>query len=101
MDPAILLGIAIGIAVLVALAWPFFRREAPQGARSQNDLYSDALETEKHYVYASIVDHDSDFKAGKLEEREYLRLREVLLKDAARLLAQIDELGASSRKAKS
>jgi hypothetical protein len=90
MDLSTLVLVAVGIATLGYLAWPFVRRNAPPSLRTQQDVFADALETEKYYVYRSILDLDTDFKAGKIDAAEHHRLREGLMAEAARLLAQID-----------
>ena len=92
MDTSTFILIALGAVILAFVLWPFLRRTPPPRLKSQQDSFSDALETEKHYVYRSVVDLDADFRAGKIDAAEYQRLREALLKEAARLLAQLDEV---------
>jgi hypothetical protein len=93
---------ALGVAIVIAIVflawamWPLVRRDAPASERGQRDVFSDALLTEKHYVYASILDLDADFKVGKLDAAEHQRLREELFREAARLLAQLDEIDSSA-----
>lgn len=92
--------VIVALAFLAWVSWPLLRRDAPPSDRTPRELFTDALETEKHYVYASILDLDADFKAGKIDASEHQRLREALLGEAARLLTQLDELDSTAPKGK-
>jgi hypothetical protein len=94
LEVALAAAVLVGITVTAYVVWPLLRREPPPAESSRRETFADALETEKHYVYASIVDLDTDLQSGKIEESEYRRLREGLIQEAARLLAQIDEVEA-------
>ncbi|MBI1853725.1 MAG: hypothetical protein HYR85_25600 [Planctomycetes bacterium] len=100
LAPGLTAALIAAVAFLVWVSWPLLRRDAPPSDRTPRELFMDALETEKHYVYASILDLDADFKAGKIDSSEHQRLREALLGEAARLLTQLDELESTAPKSK-
>lgn len=88
---SIILGIALFIAVLTYLAYPFWGHQEPErrGRRSKAAL----LTEQKEAILAQIRVLDFDFETGKLPESAHAAQRAQLLAEATAVLQELDALG--------
>ena len=85
MSVFILIGLLLSLAALGYVLYPIFR---PASAPSSAALLAGELQRRRRDLYAQILDLELDQRLGKLDEADALDLTEVLLSEAAKLLAQ-------------
>jgi hypothetical protein len=88
---AALLVAAVIAFLLWALSGPFRGRGAPRGAEDSaqaDELRS--LATAKEAKYAEIRDNETDYRTGKLSERDFRELDRQLRAEAVEILRAID-----------
>ncbi|HEX5000430.1 MAG TPA: zinc ribbon domain-containing protein, partial [Terriglobia bacterium] len=85
----------LGGGVLMAIAVPLFGRRDTLESAIIEETQWDLLQRKKEVTLGNVQDLDFEFKCGKLSESDYRGIRADLMNDAARTLAEIDQLEAS------
>ena len=66
----------------------------PEMDFAESRMQSLFLERERNYE--ALADLDEDYEAGKLSDTDYQNLREQLLEDTEKVIAQIESVGMAS-----
>jgi len=85
--------IIFGIALLVYLALPLFRKTDSQQVETSSDITEARIQTlflERESSYAALADLDEDYETGKLSEADYQELRTALLRETAHVIMQLE-----------
>ena len=90
--------ITLGIFLLSVLyiIRPFF--EEGGTLRQVSSGKFDSLLAERERLYSSIEDLDLEFDLEKISDKEHTRNRDLLLKQAAQVLMELDQLSGSKKK---
>ncbi len=94
-ESGLILGGALFIALLIYILWPD-KNAAVQRQKTRLDF----LEELKDQIYLNLRDLNFEFQAGKYPQEDYNAQRTILEKEAAAVLAEMDEIqlsGARSR----
>ena len=89
-DAGIILGGILGLALCVYAFWPE-KHAAVQRQKTRLDF----LEELKEQIYANLRDLNFEFQAGKYPQEDYAVQRTILEKEAAAVLAEMDQIQAS------
>ena len=84
---------ALGTVVVGFVLYPVFSRKAPV-EKNPSDTTEELqqLEEAKQRLLATIKDLEFEYKAGKLSEADYQRVRYTDLGQVAQIMARIDEM---------
>lgn len=89
---------ALGAVVVGFVLYPVFRGETSTEERPLERAQElKRLSEEKARILAAIKDLDFEYKAGKLSEADYQRVRTEDLGRAARIMARIESLAAGEK----
>jgi hypothetical protein len=90
--------ILLGLFFLSALyvIRPFF--EDQQRSKRMSSSRYDSLLAERERLYSSIEDLDLELDLEKISSKDHARNRDLLLKQAAEVLMQLDQLSGSRKK---
>ncbi len=92
---AMTLFLLLTLAIVAYISYPLLRK-SPQNIV---DVVSDEgmleLSAERDSAYMALADLDFDHECGKISDKDYQKLRQELLQDAASVLARIDADSAS------
>lgn len=88
---SILLGAALALVVLLFLARPFAAREDEATRLGREEI--DALFLRKESLLRQIRELDEDFESAKVAPELYRHTRPRLVKEAAIVMKQLDDLG--------
>jgi hypothetical protein len=97
--PAVLILLVIGAALVAYISGPLLAPRRPERlARhvpSVRELtaYTDLL-AERNSIYSALVQLDADYRAGQLEQQDYVSIRQTLAAAAVEVLQQLDALPA-------
>jgi hypothetical protein len=86
-DTGILLGCALAIALFIYTFWPE-KHAAIQRQKTRLDF----LEEVKEQTYTNLRELNFEFQAGKYPPEDYAVQRDILEAEAARVLAEMDEI---------
>ena len=94
--------IAVGLIVLAAAGWivrPLLGRRRALRGPAEDRHTADLLE-EKSSVYRSILDLELDHEMGKMDNEDYVRLRQQSKAEALGIIRELEgEAGAESEQA--
>jgi hypothetical protein len=80
------------LGTLVYVFSPMRQAVVPQSARKSRLEY---LRERKEVIYENLRDLNFEYKAGKVPEADYLPMRDSLEKEAAAVLAEIEDVERS------
>jgi hypothetical protein len=84
---------ALGAVVVGFVLYPVFRGEASAEERPEEETRElERLAEEKGRILTAIKDLDFEYKAGKLSDADYQRIRTEDLARAARIMARMETL---------
>jgi hypothetical protein len=83
-------GAALALVLFVYAFWPE-KNAAVQREKTRLDF----LEELKEQIYANLRDLNFEYQAGKYPQEDYNAQREILEKEAATVLAEMDRLQVS------
>jgi len=85
-----MIALACALLTAAALAYVFYFGGATTSGAEKTRL--DYLRERKEVVYENLRDLNFEFKAGKLPEPDYLPMRDAMEREAAAVLAEIEDL---------
>ncbi|MCS6837075.1 MAG: hypothetical protein NZ750_13785 [Anaerolineae bacterium] len=87
----LLIGLALLVALVLALAWPFF---VPPQPSLDDQLERQRQRAQAYYerILTNIRDLDEDFQTGKIDQAEYQAEREVWAARGVVVLGLLDDL---------
>ena len=85
-----ILGALLAIALFLYTFWPE-KHAAAQRQKTRLDF----LEELKEQIYANLRDLNFEYQAGKYPQEDYASQRAILEKEAAAVLAEMDQLQGS------
>jgi hypothetical protein len=88
---SILLGAALAVIVLLYLARPFAMPEDEEARLDREEI--DALLLRKESLLRDIRELDDDYESAKVAPELYQRTRPAMVKQAALIMKQLDDLG--------
>jgi hypothetical protein len=91
-DTGIILGCILALALFAYTFWPE-KHAATQRQKTRLDF----LEELKEQIYANIRELNFEYQAGKYPQEDYATQREILEKEAAGVLSEIDLLSGRAR----
>jgi len=80
-------GAVLAVALFLYAFWPE-KNAAVQRQKTRLDF----LEELKEQIYANLRDLNFEYQAGKYPQEDYTAQREILEKEAAAVLAEMDQL---------
>jgi len=84
-------GVVLGaVMALVLFAYAFWPEKHAAVQRQKTRL--DFLEEQKEQIYANLRDLSFEFQAGKYPQEDYAVQRTILEKEAAAVLAEMDQI---------
>ncbi len=86
-DAGMIVGGVLGLLLIVYTFWPD-KNAAVQRQKTRLDF----LEELKEQIYANLRDLNFEFQAGKYPQEDYAVQRDILEKEAAAVLAEMDQL---------
>jgi len=91
------IAILLGIGALIFVGYPLFKRELVEEGPEEGleDLELQKLLSEKEQALAALKELDFDYQTGKLDEEDYLHLKDRYRAKALSLLKEIDQAGAA------
>ena len=91
MDAYVILwSVILGVAILVYITYPLFRRTEIFTDLDPAEVRMQTLSLEREQSYSALADLDEDFETGKLSEADYKELRVALLQETARIVSQLE-----------
>ena len=90
LDLILILGITLSIAGLVGA--PFMHRPRPCRKEDTDASTSADLLLQKDTLYTAIHDLEFDFQTGKVDQKDYVELRQQLEREAVHVLRLLDAL---------
>jgi len=88
LDLIIMLGITVSIMVLIGE--PFVRHPRPSSADDPSASVRAGLLLQKDTLYTAIRDLAFDFQTGKMDQQDYVELRQQLEGEAVQVLRLLD-----------
>lgn len=91
---------ALGTVVVSFVLYPVLSREAAPAEESSSDDRApelQRLEEAKQRLFESVKDVEFEYKAGKLSEADYQRVRADDLAQVAQIMARIDEITGNKK----
>jgi len=88
LDLIMMLGMTVSIVVLVGE--PFVRRPRPSPADDPSAAVRADLLLQKDTLYTAIRDVAFDFQTGKVDQQDYVELRQRLEREAIQVLRLLD-----------
>jgi hypothetical protein len=88
LDLIMMLGITVSIVVLVGE--PFMRRPRPSPADDPSASVRAGLLLQKDTLYTAIRDLVFDFQTGKVDQQDYVEVRQQLEREAVQVLRLLD-----------
>lgn len=89
-DSGLILGAVLFVVIFLYVIWPE-KHMTIQRQKTRLDF----LEEHKEQVYANLRDLSFEFQAGKYPQEDYVAQRAILEKEAAAVLAEMDQLQAA------
>jgi type II secretory pathway component PulM len=89
-ESGMICGVALFLVLLIYILWPE-KHAAVQRQKTRLDF----LEELKEQIYTNLRDLNFEFQAGKYPEEDYAVQRAILEKEAAAVLAEMDQLQGS------
>ena len=90
LDVLVIFLMAIGLVVFVGD--PMVRRATLRAEQRQESSELERLSLQKEVVYTAIGDLEFDFQTSKVDERDYVALRQELEHEALQLLRRMDDV---------
>jgi hypothetical protein len=90
LDLILMLGITLGTAGFVGA--PFMHRQRSYRAEDSSASPSADLLLQKDTLYTAIRDLEFDFQTGKVDQQDYVELRQQLEQEAVHVLRLLDAL---------
>ena len=94
LDLIMMLGMTVSIVVLVGE--PFVRRPRPSPADDPSAAVRANLLLQKDTLYTAIRDVAFDFQTGKVDQQDYVALRQQLESEAVQVLRLLDTSDAGA-----
>jgi hypothetical protein len=94
LDLLMMLGMTVSIVVLVGE--PFVRRPRPSHADDPSASVRAGLLLQKDALYTAIRDVVFDFQTGKVDQQDYVELRQRLEREAVQVLRLLDTSDAGA-----
>jgi zinc-ribbon domain len=91
MNPEMLLILLIAVSVAVFVGEPLIRRSASDLSAEAGDPIFEQLSLQKETLYTAIRDLEFDFHTGKVDQKDYTKLRQHLETEALQILRQLDD----------
>jgi hypothetical protein len=88
LDIIVIFLVAMGTVVFVGE--PLVRRALRPTLPDESEQVMERLSLQKETLYNAIRDLDFDFQTGKVEQKDYVELRQHFEREAIQLLRQID-----------
>ncbi len=92
---ATILFLILTLAIVAYISYPLLRKSQQNIVDVVSDEGMLELFAERDSAYMALADLDFDHECGKVSDKDYQKLRQELLQDAASALARIDADSAS------
>jgi hypothetical protein len=93
-DSGVILGCVLFVVLFLYILWPE-KHAIAQRQKTRLDF----LEELKEQIYTNLRDLNFEFQAGKYPQEDYNAQRAILEKEAAGVLAEMDQLQGSGTRA--